>query len=253
MMMTLPWPARRHALLQHIFAYMACTELVPGAVTLQLWERGRWRRIVIDDRLPCGRDGQPLYARSLEPSEFWVALLEKAFAKRYGSYEALISGFADGAMRDLTGGAPQRLRLSTVDSGRGAGAGSGAGSSTYRSATSHAASGEAGVVGSSHDVRTAAGVWALLQEWTAEGAPIGCAFSTAGVEESSASSAGFAQMGLLRGHAYGLEMLAEVAGRRLLRLRNPWGRGEWTGPWSDEAPEVSVPSAHRILHRAHRH
>jgi len=35
--------------------------------------------------------------------------------------------------------------------------------------------------------------------------------------------------GLLRGHAYGLEEAREVAGRRLLRLRNPWGRGEWTG------------------------
>ena len=41
----------------------------------------------------------------------WSLILEKAFAKLCGSYEALISGFADSAMRTLTGGAPMRLRL----------------------------------------------------------------------------------------------------------------------------------------------
>ena len=104
--------ARRPEVLQHIFSYAAVDGAQPGRVTVQLWEHGQWRRVVIDDRLPCGKDRLPLYARSVEPNELWVALLEKAFAKRYGCYEALVSGFADVAMRDLTGGAPQRLRLS---------------------------------------------------------------------------------------------------------------------------------------------
>ena len=49
-------------------------------------------------------------ARSLEVHETWVPLLEKSFAKLYGTYEHLISGFADAAMRDLTA-APQRSAL----------------------------------------------------------------------------------------------------------------------------------------------
>jgi hypothetical protein len=43
--------------------------------------------------------------------------------------------------------------------------------------------------------------------------------------------------GILQGHAYGVEALREIAGRRLLRLRNPWGRGEWSGAWSDGSAE----------------
>lgn len=40
-------------------------------------------------------------------------------------------------------------------------------------------------------------------------------------------------------HAYGLikarEIVLEGGQRvRLVRVRNPWGYGEWTGTWSDE-------------------
>ncbi|KAL1526665.1 hypothetical protein AB1Y20_015369 [Prymnesium parvum] len=71
-----------------------------------------------------------------------------------------------------------------------------------------------------------------------QSSPIGCAFSLSGVDSSLIASSNDAEgNGLLRGHAYGLEQLKEVAGRRLLRLRNPWGRGEWNGPWSDGAEE----------------
>ena len=40
--------------------------------------------------------------------------------------------------------------------------------------------------------------------------------------------------GILQRHAYSLVDMKEVAGYRLVRIRNPWGQGEWTGPWSDK-------------------
>ena len=43
--------------------------------------------------------------------------------------------------------------------------------------------------------------------------------------------------GLYSAHAYAVLRVAEVNGKRFVVLRNPWGRSEWTGPWSDGSKE----------------
>ena len=44
--------------------------------------------------------------------------------------------------------------------------------------------------------------------------------------------------GIVHGHAYSVLHCAEVAGVRLVSLRNPWGdSSEWSGPWSDKRDE----------------
>ncbi|KAF6743622.1 hypothetical protein DFP72DRAFT_1079815 [Ephemerocybe angulata] len=39
------------------------------------------------------------------------------------------------------------------------------------------------------------------------------------------------------GHAYAVLRAVEVMGKRFVVVRNPWGLGEWTGPWSDGSKE----------------
>ena len=39
--------------------------------------------------------------------------------------------------------------------------------------------------------------------------------------------------GIIQGHAYAVIGLYEEPELRLIRLRNPWGTGEWQGDWGD--------------------
>ena len=51
-----------------------------GSIRLKIWQFGVWHDVIIDDKLPL-LNGKYIYGHCADPTEFWVALIEKAFAK----------------------------------------------------------------------------------------------------------------------------------------------------------------------------
>ncbi|KAM3865949.1 calpain-10 [Diretmus argenteus] len=169
-----------------------------GSFQLRLWQQGHWTEVTIDDRLPC-INSTLCFSCCLTPTAFWVALLEKAYAKLRGSYEQLWAGQVSDALVDLTGGLAERWTLGDGGPEEEQGAGQ-----------------------DSDRVRRRKLDLNLLKD--------GCALSCS----THSSPAGASEVGQY--HALSVMEWLDVrtvsgVRVRLLRIRNPWGRCCWGGAW----------------------
>lgn len=86
-----------------------------GAYRFYFWVKNKWVGINVDDRLPCGKKSwhkengkwikavRPMSNQRSTKGSWWMALLEKSFAKLNQNYERIVSGNPAEALRHLTG------------------------------------------------------------------------------------------------------------------------------------------------------
>jgi calpain-15 len=76
-----------------------------GCYSINICTMGIWTDVVIDDYFPCYGDAVAFSGPKVEKNvtEIWVLLLEKAWAKLFGNYNAISAGFTEDVLRDLTG------------------------------------------------------------------------------------------------------------------------------------------------------
>jgi hypothetical protein len=97
------------ALVKEVFSPVQNFEL--GIYRARVCKNGWWQVCVVDDLLPINpATKKPIYAKNREePHELWVSIIEKVYAKLYGSYAAIRSGDPALALADLTGWPFQRF------------------------------------------------------------------------------------------------------------------------------------------------
>uniref|UniRef100_A0A8D0L169 Calpain 6 n=1 Tax=Sphenodon punctatus TaxID=8508 RepID=A0A8D0L169_SPHPU len=183
-----------------------------GIFHFRFWCLGEWIDVVIDDRLPT-MNGELIFCHSNMRNEFWSALLEKAYAKLAGCYEALDGGNTADAIVDFTGAVAE-----SIDLVKG----------KYNESISEQMK-----------------LFEDLLKVHKRGGLISCSI----IPSSSDDIEGQTEKGLVQGHAYSVTAIQKVRlGERLLcsfkfeklfmiRIRNPWGKKEWSGAWSDESEE----------------
>lgn len=87
-----------------------------GIFGIRFFHKGRWTFVVIDGMIPCNMNGKPIYACSKDLTQVYVMLLEKAYAKLKGSYEAIDNGFSRQAMVEFTGGVCKQIKFDLDES-----------------------------------------------------------------------------------------------------------------------------------------
>ncbi|KAL2305891.1 hypothetical protein Nmel_003784 [Mimus melanotis] len=162
-----------------------------GIFHFRFWHFGEWIDVVVDDRLPVNEAGELLFVSSVYKNVFWGALLEKAYAKLYGSYEDLQIGQVSEALVDFTGGVNTRIKLAEAPPD----------------------------------------LWAIMTRATYSRSLMGC--------QTHLRTTKVLKNGLVAGHAYTVTGIRKVTCQygpeNLVRLRNPWGKIEWKGDWSDSS------------------
>eukprot|EP00929_Paragymnodinium_shiwhaense_P075134 TRINITY_DN38414_c0_g1_i1.p1 TRINITY_DN38414_c0_g1~~TRINITY_DN38414_c0_g1_i1.p1 ORF type:complete len:894 (-),score=162.22 TRINITY_DN38414_c0_g1_i1:266-2947(-) len=194
-----------------------------GVYLVRLCDGGEWRYEVMDGLFPCSRHRMLAFSGARR-NQLWVPLIEKAYAKLRGNYEAVEGGTPAEGLRLFTGwpSIVQELQAAATSRGR-----SDDQAQAFRM--------QAVCPYVDEDL-----LWTrLVSAFDSQLIICGSCGHVDGITDQQYRSAG-----LSPSHCYSIVRMA-TAGQgtiRILKLRNPWGTGrKWNGRFSDEDLESWTP------------
>ena len=163
-----------------------------------------WAVVIVDDRIPCDANGHPAFCRNRDEHVYWAMIVEKAYAKLCGSYEAMQGGTVVQGLEDLTGGVGYKFDLEKADKRQWI-----------------PPKGE-----------TPMRLWEEIMEKMKTEHVVGCANNTKGQARPKTE-----KKGILLNRAYAVVTGGEFEDNKLLKMRVPLNvdgtAKEWNGKWSD--------------------
>lgn len=164
------------------------------------------------------RGSKALYfARCRDDNETWVPLLEKAFAKAHGGYDALSGGQTGEAIEDFTGGVTTEIYSTNILNK----------DKFWKE--------ELSKCGKEFMFDGTDAAFREWQGWDNQG-------------EWETQMRDRRRKGIIARHAYAVLDTYEGYGERLVKVRNPWGGTEWNGDWSDGSSKWTAEWLQRVGH-----
>ncbi|GMI23803.1 hypothetical protein TeGR_g13527 [Tetraparma gracilis] len=177
-----------------------------GRYCVRFYKHGTWVNAIVDDVMPFNRAKQALFTRGGDANELATMLIEKAYAKVHASYEALIDGKIEYALKDLTGG-----MVEMVDTNADA---------------------------KFSDKVVQGKFWMEMKKKLAEGI-MGVVSNNPPVFVNQFNeSFPEERNGVVKGLAYPVMGVVEINEKRLklVKVGNPWGLFEFDGDWGNNSP-----------------
>ena len=187
-----------------------------GIYALSICIDGIFEEVILDDQFPIQPLSKTAAFNSTKTNEIWVMLLEKAYAKVYGAYANINAGLTREALRDLTGAPCQTYFVKKL------------------SPDQH---------------------WAIIRDADEKDHIMAAQSGEIAGKKNDAQDE---ETGLSGNHAYSLIDAYEIIEKRpglydlkeegennnlpvhkVLKIRNPWGKGEWKHEWSDSDPRIT--------------
>lgn len=228
----------KYDLIENIFASRPEDFKKYGIYTCRFYVNGEWVEVITDTLIPCQRDNytgdmKPVYGHSIHRNEMWISLVEKAFAKALGSYEAIHTIKVQKALLHLTGGSVQQYNL--------------------RDEVARADAVNDHQAWVDFKARVAKdGILLLLPDDKRQDLSYDNTdqqlLESAGAGGDGGKAAMLKEDFFVPNHLYSVVMVRDVGGYELVLMHNPWNHEgyTWTGEWSDGSndwdlyPELQV-------------